>query len=131
MRLGLRRWVLMAFIMGLCSACNLQRATPTPIPQTPQPPTATRIQQTRIPSVTPLQLPGLVQPTEGGIIIPDCPQPDSWIAYTVQTGDSLGALAANTGSTAAALAEANCLDDPNTLFAGQVIYLPRLPLVTG
>ncbi|MFN8560399.1 MAG: LysM domain-containing protein [Anaerolineae bacterium] len=79
-------------------------------------------------SITPL--PGL----GGGGISPTqppnsaCPTPPNWIQYTVEAGDSIGALADATGTTIQDIVNANCLSDPDTLFTGQVIYLPRSPI---
>lgn len=53
--------------------------------------------------------------------------PDGWIAYTVQSGETLSDLAARTGSSTQALADANCLADSRRIIAGQMLYLPRQP----
>lgn len=123
------RLALIALLALMCAACNLERRTPIPIPTAAAQPTATRILPTAIPSITPL--PGVGAPSGGGVPLPNCPQPSGWITYVVQTGDSLGALAANTGTTINALAQANCLDNPDSLFSGQTIYLPRVPISGG
>ncbi|MGH2547939.1 MAG: LysM peptidoglycan-binding domain-containing protein [Thermomicrobiales bacterium] len=44
--------------------------------------------------------------------------------YTVQDGDSLSSIADAFGVSQEALAEVNNIDDPNSLFAGQVIVIP-------
>jgi nucleoid-associated protein YgaU len=44
--------------------------------------------------------------------------------YTVQDGDSLSSIADAFGVSQEALAEINDIDDPNSLFAGQVIVIP-------
>lgn len=44
--------------------------------------------------------------------------------YTVQAGDTLGAIASRVGTTVAVLVELNELTDPNVLEVGQVLRLP-------
>lgn len=44
--------------------------------------------------------------------------------YTVQAGDTLGAIAARLGTTVAVLVELNALADPNRLDVGQVLQVP-------
>ncbi len=55
-------------------------------------------------------------------------QPDGWIAYSVQPGDTLSDLAARSGSWAQVLAETNCLTDSRLIVTGQTLYLPRQPV---
>jgi len=112
-----------------CAACNLARAQPTPT-RDPNP-TATEappIVPTLFPSITPLGFFATVDParTPLGDVTP-CPIPAAWVGYVVQAGDSLFALASATGTTADSIVVANCLDDPDSLIAGQTIYLPRQP----
>ncbi|MHB8506721.1 MAG: LysM peptidoglycan-binding domain-containing protein, partial [Acidimicrobiales bacterium] len=45
-------------------------------------------------------------------------------SYTVQAGDTLGAIAARYGTTVGALAAANGIGDVNLIFAGQVLAIP-------
>jgi len=61
----------------------------------------------------------------GAVTNTTCAAPAGWVAYTVQTGDTLGALAENTGLTQAALVAANCLTDAYTILVGQVLYVPQ------
>ena len=49
------------------------------------------------------------------------PQPTT---YTVQSGDSLSAIAARYGTTVEALAAANGISDPNLIEVGQVLTIP-------
>jgi LysM repeat protein len=52
-----------------------------------------------------------------------------WYPYYVQSGDTLYSLALLTGSTVDELMLANCLSG-TLIFRGQILYLPRLPIVT-
>lgn len=54
-----------------------------------------------------------------------CAPPAAWWAYTVQGGDTLGALAMRTGSTIAALQSGNCLAGDG-IRAGQLLYVPTI-----
>ena len=51
--------------------------------------------------------------------------------YTVHDGDTLDSIAERLGTTAAALAAANHLADPNLIFAGQVLDVPHRSIGTG
>jgi LysM repeat protein len=66
----------------------------TPVPGTPVPPTA----------------------------VPGTPAPGG--SYTVQRGDTLAAIARRFGTSAAAIASANGIANPNLIFAGQVLRIP-------
>lgn len=46
------------------------------------------------------------------------------IPYTVQAGDSLGAIADKFNSTIDAIIEENKIDNPNALFVGQILQIP-------
>lgn len=50
-----------------------------------------------------------------------------WIAYYVQSGDTLYSLAVLTGSTVDELKLANCLSS-TIIYKGQYLYVPRLPI---
>ena len=51
----------------------------------------------------------------------------NWAEYTIVAGDNLYTLAGNLNTTVAELAQANCLDHPESLMPGQTIYVPTLP----
>lgn len=46
------------------------------------------------------------------------------ISYTVQAGDSLGAIADKFNSTIEAIIEENSIENPNALFVGQILQVP-------
>lgn len=112
----------------LLLACNLTTVPPTPTARPAQatPPPANGAAPTLFASITPLPGLGGVSPTQAPN--PNCPVPPGWIQYTIEDGDSLGALAGATAVTVQDIVSANCLTDPDTLFTGQVIYLPRSPI---
>ena len=60
-----------------------------------------------------------------------CIAPFGWVIYLVGSGISLDALAQATSSTADELLEGNCLPAGSTIRAGDVIYVPRLPVGLG
>lgn len=58
------------------------------------------------------------------------PSAEGYVPYAVRPGDTLAALiAASTSVTVTQLAALNCLDDPDALPVGAVIWLPALPAV--
>ncbi len=77
-------------------------------------------------------IPGQAAAATGSAALPPAPSfggscvaPAAWWAYLVQPGDSLGALAARTGSTVAALQAANCLKG-DAILAGQTLFVPTI-----
>ncbi len=58
--------------------------------------------------------------TSGGGGTP--PQP---VTYTVKAGDTLSAIALKFGTTVKAIADANHIADPNMIFVGQVLTIPK------
>lgn len=122
------RALLLLACAALCSlACNLSRTPPTPTQSPVQPtvPGNNTTSPTLFPSITPL--PGfgpVATPLPGG----SCNIPVGWVEYTVESGDSLGALAEATQTTVPDLVNGNCLPNADTLFVGQTIYLPRSPI---
>lgn len=59
---------------------------------------------------------------------PPCGPPANWRQYTVQRGETMFRLALRSGTTIAAILNANCLTSTN-LQAGQVIFLPPMGAV--
>ena len=49
--------------------------------------------------------------------------------YTVEPGDSLGLLAQQTSSSISEIVAGNCLENPDQIEVGQVLYLPAQPVV--
>lgn len=114
-------------LLAVTAACNLTRATLVPTSQPTQATVAPTLPFGTInPSITPFDL---SSPTPDGRGGGTCTPPLGWIAYVVQAGDSLGALAEATGTTTDALAAANCITNANNLIVGQTIYLPSDPVV--
>ena len=73
--------------------------------------------------------------TSGGLTtqattVVDCYLETDWIQYWVAAGDTLNKIAERTQSTVAELTQANCLDNPNNLSIGQLLFLPRPPIST-
>jgi LysM repeat protein len=67
----------------------------------------------------------IVTPTPG-TPVPLTPTPSSGPrSYTVQPGDTLSTIAAKFGVTQEAIQRANNLDDPNSIYAGQVLVIPE------
>lgn len=113
-----RHWKWLPLATLVLVSCNLARALPTPTPPSLPPPTS-------LPPIDDSQ-PALTQE----VVNPDCPAtPPGWIPYTVESGDSMGLLAEQTSSTIEELVAGNCLDNPDQIFVGQVLYLPRQPLI--
>jgi len=84
----------------------VERPTNRPPTITPQPPTATIIQPTAIPSCTPRA---------------------DWPTYIVVAGDTLGRVAVRAGTSTTALMQANCLSNANLISVGQALRVPRQP----
>ncbi len=121
------RWipVLLIVILLTSAGCNLSSDiidNPTPSPTQPspivehptnQPPTATPLPPT----------PTTIKPTN----VPVCTPRADWPIYIVATGDTLGRIAVRTGTSAAALTQANCLTNANLISVGQALRVPRQP----
>ncbi len=121
---------MLLFLSGILmiTACNLSNVPMTPTPQ----PTVV-FQQEQIPLIIPetnltpqatlatsfdTGATGGTNPQSG------CPIPPGWFEYTIAAGDSLGLLAEATGTTITDLQTQNCLENPDAIFSGQIIYLP-------
>ena len=72
----------------------------------------------------------LVVPAVGGAAAPGVGAPTSpsvYASYTVQTGDSLAAIAAKYGMTYFELAQLNNIENPDAIDVGQVLTVPGPP----
>jgi hypothetical protein len=108
--------VMMLLVMLGCNLTARQPTTPTPPPTTPL--------ITTLPPDANLAQP----PAEP--INPNCPvTPFDWITYTIEPGDSLSLLAEQTSSSIDDLVAGNCMSNADEIFVGQVIYLPRQPVI--
>lgn len=82
--------------------------------------------------ITPLGQTNATPTTESSINFPalrpeNCPIPIGWFPYTIAQGDSLSYIAVVIGTTVEIIQTNNCLENPDGIFAGDVIYLPQLP----
>lgn len=64
------------------------------------------------------------QPTTSATAAPTATPPPGPVVYTVRSGDTLSGIAAAYGTTVAALAELNGIDDPSRLRIGQELEIP-------
>jgi hypothetical protein len=55
--------------------------------------------------------------------------PMGWTTYIVRQGDTLLKIARAVGSSLFELQTANCLQNINNIFAGNVIFVPRAPVI--
>lgn len=101
-------------------------ATVTPsltITPTPTQPTATLTAENTAsaPTATPI--------LDEAEIPEDCVpfQPEGWIRYQVQPGDTLSELVTRSGAVPRQVARANCIRNPRLIVVGQMIFLPRQP----
>lgn len=101
-------------------------------PPTFEPPTPT-LEPSPTPSVTAteaikldIEIPGIRGlETATPSSTPGCVPRDDWkLVYEVQFNDALDRIAAQYNTTSAALAEANCLDNPDLIVVGQKLRVP-------
>lgn len=57
-----------------------------------------------------------------------CDLPSGWTTYSVNSGDTLFAIALATNSTVDELRFANCIDDVDNIITGDSVFVPRAPL---
>jgi LysM repeat protein len=60
-----------------------------------------------------------------------CSKPEGWITYTIQSGDTLYALAARFGVSVQEIQQVNCMGSSTLLEVGKTIYLPQQPVTPG
>jgi LysM repeat protein len=91
---------------------------------------ACRPKQTGLPTLTPTTQLQAATPTPTAAL--PSPTPTAVVVYVVKAGDSLSAIALSFGVPTEALAEANGIDDPNLIRAGQELIIPGpTPLPTA
>lgn len=113
----IRRSMMTILLVIVAAACNLTAAPPTP---------------TLPPTSTPAPLDLFTQPApQGTPINSDCPNtPATWIAYTIERGDTFSLLAEQTDSTIVEITAGNCMSVEDTLIIDTIIFLPRVPVIS-
>ena len=105
-------------------ACNLGvSAVPTPTPFILVTPPVIIVTATPTPRPV-TNPPPVIVPTQ-----PICTPNTAWQIYFVRQGDTLANIAARSGTTVAALVQANCLTNPDVIFVGQALRVPRQPVI--
>ncbi len=102
------------------SVTNTATITNTPT----ETPTATWTPLPTIPNLALPTLTGSETPVPTLFIPTQCAIRYGFVPYTVQQGDTLYSIAVRAGVSLADLAAANCIENPNAIRAGQVIYVP-------
>lgn len=133
-----RVWILtlLALILVACGGGGDETDTPRLITITPGPPNPAVLTQQYFATAT---IQGFAPPTVaigGTVIVPTsnvsstgtCSIPAGWQPYVVSTGDTLFGLAFNLGTTVDAIQQGNCITKADSIFVGQVMYLPSLPI---
>ncbi|MGH2427330.1 MAG: LysM peptidoglycan-binding domain-containing protein [Candidatus Limnocylindria bacterium] len=113
-----------AALRGEDGAALVGPGDPSPSPTrrpTPSPTTSPSPSPSPTPSPTPAPT---LAPTPQPTPTPTVPPPPPVQTYVVQEGDTLAAIAAQFGTTTAALQAANDIEDPNTIFIGQQLVIP-------
>ncbi|MBE2220188.1 MAG: LysM peptidoglycan-binding domain-containing protein [Anaerolineae bacterium] len=129
--------VIMALLMSQIDLLQVQ-LQPTPVMVAALQPTAvsnpdTNSKLTAVSLPTATKTPAPTATTSGTAIATAIPMlircgeiPEGWIVYTVRPDDTLLSLSAYAGTTAAAIAKANCIQN-EIVFEGMNIYLPLRP----
>jgi LysM repeat protein len=131
-----RLLILLLALLTATLACSLSSGdeadpTPTRIPIILTPTAAVTLTPTVV-ILTPTPLPtGVALPASTAIPATqiNCVAQTGWPLYTVAAGDTLGVIAAVTGTTVAQLASANCLTNTELIYVGQQLRVPQLPPV--
>jgi spore germination protein YaaH len=74
---------------------------------------------TLTPSITPFGGERTITPVPSGCVVPE-----DWIVYVIQPGDVMFYLSQRFGLTVNELAGANCIENPDEITAGQILYVP-------
>ena len=129
--------VMMALLMAQIDLLQVQ-LQPTPAlaavlqPTTdPNPDTNSKLTAVSLPTAT--KTPAPTATMSGTAIATAIPMlircgeiPEGWAVYTIRTEDTLLSLSASAGTTAAAIAKVNCIQN-EIIFAGMNLYLPIRP----
>jgi LysM repeat protein len=102
-RTQLHRIVSIGWVVVVALACNLARPTPT-------------VNEVNPPSIR------VITPTPADMT--GCTVRSDWPTYEVQPGDNLTGIAQSIGTTVDVLMVANCLQNPDQLNRGQILYVP-------
>ncbi len=114
--------VMSLLVMLLGAAClPFGRATPTVTPTLVPTPTSLPV----LPVVTPTPAPANLSSMTPTPTAPAAQPTGEGTTYVVQPGDTLYTIAVRFGVSLQALIEANRIEDPNQLQAGQVLVIPR------
>lgn len=111
-----------AMVISGCSGPAAPTPTPTPLPPVKPAPTATLA---AVPKASPTPVPILMPPTLVAVTPTSTPPPP--IIYTVQAGDTLARIANQFSVPITDLIKANNVADPNFIFVGQQLTIPRRP----
>jgi LysM repeat protein len=116
---------------GALSACTLSQGLEMAAPVITDPSEQARIEQPA-PTATATETEQAdILPVNTAALSAGCAPNTSWPIYTIAPGDTLSSIAQRVNSTVAALAQANCLANPNTIAVGQRIRVPSLPAATA
>ncbi len=130
--------LLCTILVALTAACNLSQrnTTPTGSAATTEVTAATESAAVASPTLPPATTtprptdpPATATPTKRGT--PGCNGDADWVEYAVRTGDTLNKIAQRAGISTTELAQSNCITNPDTVYVGQVIYLPKPILPTS
>ncbi|MCA9907810.1 MAG: LysM peptidoglycan-binding domain-containing protein, partial [Anaerolineae bacterium] len=115
------RLIAWAGLKSVCTAGNLfvTRISPTAVPTVV--PTLVPIATATLP-LAPTAVPPLTN--TACVVRP----PVGWVTYVVQPGDTLFGLAQRTGTSMDALVAVNCIASADTIFVGQLLYMPFVPV---
>jgi LysM repeat protein len=117
-----RLGVVSLLVVLLAAGClPFGRATPTVTPTFVPTPTSLPV----LPVVTPTPAPANLSSMTPNPTAPAAQPTREGTTYVVQPGDTLYTIAVRFGVSLQALIEANRIEDPNQLQAGQVLVIPR------
>lgn len=119
--------ILVLLILVASAGCNLSVNVidnPPPLPSPTQSNAIVEHPTNRPPTTTPLPPTATTVPPTAA---PTCTPHTDWPIYRVAVGDTLGQIAVRTGSSTAALIQANCLTNANLISVGQTLHVPRQP----